>query len=166
MNRLMQHLGKLCAIVTLSLVILATSAGNAAAQFPVYGGGGMAVGWGGFGYGYPMMGYGYGMGGYGYPMMGYGYGMGGYGYPMMGYGRRLRRRLWHGRLRIRLSCHRLWIRVWIWLSGILWGRLHASDVRSRIDPARNPELHDGDAALRPAFGALKRRAQIHRKNTK
>ena len=85
MDRLLQHIGKLCATLVLGLVILIGSAGNARAQFPAYGGGGVAVGWGG-GYAYPGWGYGggaYGFPGYGFPMAGYGYG---YGVPAMGYG--------------------------------------------------------------------------------
>jgi hypothetical protein len=53
-------------------------AGMARAQFPAYGGGGMAFGYPGWGYG----------GFYGYPGIGYGYGYGaiGLGYPGWGYG--------------------------------------------------------------------------------
>jgi len=75
----------------LALAILLVSSATASAQFPAYGGGGMAVGYPFFGYGYgsPGMGYGYGGPGYGYPIGGYGigpYGMGGSGYGGMGYG--------------------------------------------------------------------------------
>ena len=91
MGRLLQHIGKLCATLVLGLAILIGSAGNARAQFPAYGGGGVAVGWG-VGYAYPGWGYGggaFGYPGYGFPGVGYGYGMGGYGmggYGMGGYG--------------------------------------------------------------------------------
>ena len=169
MYRLMQRVGKMCATVTLSLVILAASAGKATAQFPAYGGGGMAVGYGGFGYGYPMMGYGYGMGGYGYPMMGAGYGMGGYGFPGMGYGmggygpygrlwHGLRNGLWHGWAAMEWG---LWHglrngRLRIRLSWLLWKRLHASDVRHRTYPVGHAKLHDRDSALWTAVGTIAR----------
>ena len=105
--------------------------------FPGYGfpGGGF-----GYGYGYPAMGYG--MGGYGYGMGGYGmggYGMGGYGmggYGMGGFGYR------YPAVRLRL-----------WLPWLLRRRIHASDVRHRLDAAGHPELHDRDPALRKAHAA-------------
>jgi len=85
MRKLTQCLGKLGLALILALTILLVSSGTASAQFPAYGGGGMAVGYPGWGYGgfygYPAMGYG---GFYGYPGMGYGYG--GIGYGGMGYG--------------------------------------------------------------------------------
>ena len=89
MRGLTHRLGRLAGLLFLTLALVLASSAPARAQFPAYGGGGMAVGypgWGDYGgfYGYPAMGYG-GMG-YGYGGMGYGYGGMGYGNPMMGGG--------------------------------------------------------------------------------
>jgi hypothetical protein len=96
MHKLIQCLERLGWTPILALVIVLASSATAHAQFPAYGGGGMAVGYPGWGYGgfygYPAMGYGYGGMGYGYGGMGYGYPVmgggfyGGYGSPMYGYG--------------------------------------------------------------------------------
>ena len=98
MRHLTQRLGRAGWTLILAMAILLVSSQSAHAQFPAYGGGGIAVGYPFFGYGYglPGMGYGYGELGYGYPIGGYGigpYGMGGYGgigygmgYGGMGYG--------------------------------------------------------------------------------
>ncbi len=94
MRRLTKCLGSLGRTLILALAIVLFSSVTASAQFPAYGGGGIAVGYPGWGYGgfcgYPAVGYGYG-GLYGYPAMGYG-GIGfagagyGYGYGGFGYG--------------------------------------------------------------------------------
>jgi hypothetical protein len=91
MCRLIGNLSKLGASLTLAVAVLLVSSQEAQAQFPAFGGGGMAVGYPffGYGYGFPGMGYGYGGLGYGYPIGGYGigpYGVGGYGYGGMGFG--------------------------------------------------------------------------------
>ena len=95
MGQLMPCINRLPWTSILAAAIVLVSAAPARAQFPAYGGGGMAVGYPGWGYGgfygYPAMGYGgmgYGYGGmgYGYPVMGGGF-YGGYGgYPVYGYG--------------------------------------------------------------------------------
>ncbi len=91
MRELIQRLGKNGWPAFLALAILLVSSKTARAQFPGYGGMGMAYGYPGWGYGgfygYPAMrfGYGYGAMGYGFPGMGFGY-YGGYGYPAYGYG--------------------------------------------------------------------------------
>ena len=94
MRKLTRCLGRLGWTLILALPILLLSSSTASAQFPAYGGGGMAVGYPGWGYGgfygYPAMGYGYagiGYGGMGYGGMGYGgMGYGGMGYGGMGFG--------------------------------------------------------------------------------
>jgi hypothetical protein len=88
MRKLMPFLKRLPWTPILAAAIVLVSSAPARAQFPAYGGGGMAVGYPGWGYGgfygYPGMGYG-GMG-YGYAGMGYGYGGMGYDSPVMGGG--------------------------------------------------------------------------------
>src|SRR5262245_26350405 len=84
MRQFVRRPGRVGWILILALAIVSFSSGRAAAQFPAYGGGGIAVGYpgwsyGGF-YGYPAIGYGYGGLGYGYGGLGYGYGGMGYGY--------------------------------------------------------------------------------------
>ena len=78
MRKLMPFLTRLPWTPILAGAIVLMSSAPARAQFPAYGGGGMAVGYPGWGYGgfygYPAMGYG---------GMGYGYGGMGYGYPVM-----------------------------------------------------------------------------------
>jgi hypothetical protein len=86
MRKLIKCLGRLRWTLVLALAILLVSSAPAHAQFPAYGGGGMAFGYPGWGYGgfygYPAMGYGMGYGGMGYGGMGFG----GMGYGGMGYG--------------------------------------------------------------------------------
>jgi len=95
MRQLIERVGRLGWALVLALAILLVASERASAQIPGYGGGGMAWGYPGWGYGgsygYPAMGYGYGgLGyggpGYGYGGMGYGYGGPGYGYGGPGYG--------------------------------------------------------------------------------
>jgi hypothetical protein len=85
MRHVMPRFGRSGWAVILALAILLVSARTASAQFPAYGGGGMAFGYPGWGYGgfygYPAIGYGYGYGG-----IGYGSGAVGYGYPGPAYG--------------------------------------------------------------------------------
>jgi hypothetical protein len=88
MRKLRQCLGRLGWASVLAAAILLVSSAPAHAQFPAYGGGGLAVGYPGWGMGYGGMGYGgMGYGGMGYGGMGYGgMGYGGMGYGGMGYG--------------------------------------------------------------------------------
>ena len=105
MRKLMPFLERLRWTPILAVAIVLVSSALARAQFPAYGGGGMAVGYPGWGYG----------GFYGYPAMGYG---------GMGTARRNGLWLWRDGLRLSRDGRRYlwglrWLpRVWLRLSWI------------------------------------------------